>query len=246
MAGVMWYIHNEVVSCVYNDCQQVRRFGIDRIRRYKVSYKPTQPLVDAGMNFGIRYAFDSGVCTGPWVCEDQFNKYGYFLGCNKLSSGFPFPTWPVYYDGTWYSLPGSCPTKKYMDQSMECRADQPGGVCDAPNGNGTCTYHAEDAGFILLDDLEKLTNYTDFKLNGGEEFNQTLDVGVNMSFWDHMNSTEANAARVQAANDLFKAKYPGMPHDDDLPNPPCDFDKDKFFPDGLPTELNKNAVLGAR
>lgn len=241
MAGVMWYIHNEVVSCVYNDCQQVRRFGIDRIRRYKVSYRATQPLLDAGMHFGIRYAFDSGVCTGPWVCETQFAKYGYFVGCNKLTSGFPFPTWPVFYDGIWYSLPGSCASQKYMDQSMECRADQPGGFCEGtPNGTGTCTYHTEDAGYIFLDELVNLTNYTAFKEAGGEEFNQTLDVGINMTFWNHMNDTEANAKRVEAANDLFKKKYPNMPHDDDLRAPPCDFDKEKFFPDGLPTELNKN------
>jgi len=241
LGGLMWYMHNEVVSCVYDDCQQARRFGISRIMRYKVQTKAPEPLYKAGMNFGIRYAFDSGLCTGPWVCEDQFSKYGYFVGCNSLSSGFPFPTWPVYYPGTWFSFPGSCPTKKHDQQSMECREDQPGGKCDGPpTGTGTCTYSAEFSGEIQLDDLVGIVDYTAFKESGGQEFNLTLDEGVSMTFWNHMNNTDANAKRVKAANDLFKKKYPALPSDEEYQPPVCDFDKAKFFPDGLPTELNKN------
>mmetsp|Transcript_68035 Transcript_68035/g.142064 ORF Transcript_68035/g.142064 Transcript_68035/m.142064 type:complete len:559 (+) Transcript_68035:133-1809(+) len=240
LGGVMWYIHNEVVSCVYQDCDNVRRFGIDRIRRYKVQTKATQPLVDIGMNFGLRYAFDLGRCTGPWVCEDQFDKYGYFVGCNNLSSGFPFPTWDVYYAGIWYSLPGSCSNKKFMDESIECRLDEPGGMCKGtPTGNGTCTYSYEEAGVILLDDLVGLDNYTAFKEAGGEEYNATLDEGVNMTFWNGLNNTEANAARVKAVDQMFKEKYPDMPSNEELPPPTCDFNIKRFFPDGLPKELNK-------
>mmetsp|Transcript_40386 Transcript_40386/g.116062 ORF Transcript_40386/g.116062 Transcript_40386/m.116062 type:complete len:276 (+) Transcript_40386:1-828(+) len=242
LGGMMWYLHNEIVSCAYNDCDKVRRYGISRITRWKVYMKATQPLYKAGMNFGLRYAYDIGQCTGPWPCDDQFAKYGYFVGCNDLSAGFPFPDFPVYYNGTWYSLPGSCSEKVFTEQSMECRKDQPGGRCpknEKPTGKGTCTYSYEPAGEISLDELEGLdVSYEDFKAAGGMEYNKTTDVGVNMTFWNNLNNTEANAERVSAADALFKQKYPDMPSEAELPPPPCDFDLKKFFPDGTPTEEN--------
>mmetsp|Transcript_2320 Transcript_2320/g.5776 ORF Transcript_2320/g.5776 Transcript_2320/m.5776 type:complete len:422 (-) Transcript_2320:118-1383(-) len=242
LGGVMWYVHNEVVSCIYQDCDQVRRYGIDRIRRYKVQTRATEKLWKAGLNFGIRYAFDLGQCTGPWVCNDQFNKYGYFVGCNNLSSMFPFPNWPVYYSGAWYSLPGACSEMQYKGSTLDCQADQPGGLCTGtPTGQGNCTYSVEDAGEVLLNDLENITNYEAFKLDGGEEYNKTTDVGINMTFWNGINDTKANAKRVRVVDQMFKAKYPDMPSDAQMPPPKCDFDLKKFFPDGLPTELNPNA-----
>ena len=33
---------------------------------YKVQTRATQPLLDRGMNFGVRFAFDSGRCFKPW------------------------------------------------------------------------------------------------------------------------------------------------------------------------------------
>jgi len=239
LGGLMWYVHNEVVSCAYGDCQYVRRFGINRIVRYKVKTRATQPLHDAGMNFGIRYAYDHGQCTGPWKCETQFEKYGYFVGCNNITSGFPFPDWPVYYDGVWYSLPGACSSHVWEKQSLICEEDQPGGVCKGdPTGTGTCTYSVSPAGEIYIDELEGIDDYLAFKEDGGQEFNKTLDVGVNMTFWNGINDTAKNAERVRKASDLFTRKYPNMPRDEDMATPPCDFDKARFFPDGLPTEPN--------
>lgn len=241
LGGLMWYVHNEVVSCAYGDCEYVRRFGINRIVRYKVQTRAPQPLYDAGMNFGIRYAYDHGQCTGPWKCETQFEKYGYFVGCNNLSSGFPFPDWPVYYSGAWYSLPGPCSARKWEEQSVLCQIDQPGGYCQgAPTGTGTCTYSIVEAGQITIDELENIDSYRAFKEDGGQEYNKTLDEGVNMTFWNNINDTAKNAERVHKADLLFKQKYPSMASDEEMPAPECDFDKPLFFPDGLPTELNEN------
>mmetsp|Transcript_38089 Transcript_38089/g.115140 ORF Transcript_38089/g.115140 Transcript_38089/m.115140 type:complete len:431 (-) Transcript_38089:68-1360(-) len=243
LGGIMWYLHNEIVSCVYKDCSQVRRFGISRITRWKFQTRATEPLYKSGMNFGIRYAFDSGQCTGPWVCDDQFEKYGYFVGCNNLSSGFPFPTWQVYYSGAWFSLPGSCPQKTYSEQSLDCKADQPGGRCYGdvePTGTFNCTYSYTPAGEVSIDELEGIEDYKEFMDDGGEEYDAELDAGVNMTFWDGINDTKANAERVRLADALFKQKYPNDPSDAELPAPMCDFDRAKFFPDGDPTEENPN------
>eukprot|EP00429_Kryptoperidinium_foliaceum_P019836 CAMPEP_0176037966 /NCGR_PEP_ID=MMETSP0120_2-20121206/18812_1 /TAXON_ID=160619 /ORGANISM="Kryptoperidinium foliaceum, Strain CCMP 1326" /LENGTH=462 /DNA_ID=CAMNT_0017371357 /DNA_START=77 /DNA_END=1465 /DNA_ORIENTATION=- len=250
LGGMMWYLHNEIVSCIYDDCDQVRHFGIHRITRWKVKTRATTAMYKAGVNFGIRYAYDSGQCTGPWPCDDQFAKYGYFVGCNNLSSGFPFPDFPVYYSGAWYSLPGSCGENIYFEKTQDCSEDQPGGHCPNntdPTGQGTCTYSYEKAGEIFLDELEGLkTSYQEFKNDGGEEYNKETDVGVNMDFWNFLNNTEANAKRVKAADALFKRKYPDMPSDEEMPPPPCDFSLDKFFPDGLPTEENPALKRAAR
>lgn len=34
---------------------------------------------DEGMNFGTRVAFDLGMCTGPFNCDDWWAKYGYYV-----------------------------------------------------------------------------------------------------------------------------------------------------------------------
>ena len=63
-----------------------RKFGINRIVRFKVQYRAPQPLHEKGravcargfpcrgMDFGVRYAFDSGKCTGPGDCASDFDK----------------------------------------------------------------------------------------------------------------------------------------------------------------------------
>ena len=43
-----------------------------------------------------------------------------------------------------------------------------------------------------------------------------------------MKDPKANAARVKALDALFKEKFPGMPSDEDLPAPPCDFNQGRF------------------
>lgn len=74
LPGVLWYLHHEVVV------QAPRKFNIQSIARYKVQMKATAPLLRQRMNYGVRFAFDKGQATGPFVC-----------GRNKTNEGFPEP-----------------------------------------------------------------------------------------------------------------------------------------------------------
>eukprot|EP00913_Durusdinium_trenchii_P022270 g20924.t1 len=105
------------------------------------------------MNFGVRFAYDSAQCDGPWSCDLNYDRFGYFVGCNNLGS-FPFPTYDIHYPGAkWYALPGPCSSKTYQesdrsrprpDKDAKCIKEQPGGRCDGtPTGQGNCTYSIE-------------------------------------------------------------------------------------------------------
>lgn len=207
LPGVLWYLQNEVVVT------QARKFKITRILRYLVQTRATQPLANKGLNFGVRFAFDSGLCTGPYSCQQQWDKYGYFVGCNNLGD-FPYPTYQVpYQDGIWYSLPGQCPSRQFSTHNAECQSREPGGSCSGtPTGSGFCTYRWQTAGDIRLNELEG-------------------DKG--QSFWNNANDASACAARVAAAKALFLKKYPAYL---DLPDPRCDFDIGKFYDGGLPQD----------
>lgn len=201
LEGAMWYLQNEVVSGVYGAGM---KFGITRIRRIKIQMKATQPLLDEGMNFGVRVAFDSGQCTGP-NCDFDWKKYGFNVGCNNLGD-FPFPKYDTYYDGgIWYSLPGPCPSKTYLDKPAACRASEPGGRCASPSGSGDCTWSYEDAGEIGLEPL--YAGYSGYH-----------------EFWANPNDSAANAKKVSVARALFAEKY-----GDDPPVPACDFNFDQFY-----------------
>jgi len=224
LAGVMWYLHHEVVIT------SPRKFGIAKIARYKIKMRPPKPLFDAGMKFGVRFAFDIGRCTGPWYCGQMFQKYGYFVGCNKLGD-FPYPDFPTSYaKGIWYSLPGACPLKYLHRKDDRCTASQPGGRCSGvPTGTGTCTYDLEEAGEIDLDELLDIDDYDEFLTGGSREYDPLTDKGVGLSFWNGINDTNASALRVQKASALFSKKYPDDPEDEDMPSPECDFDFEKFY-----------------
>jgi len=228
IGGIMWYLHTDIAYC--KTCSNIRPYGIDRIARYKVQTKATQPLRLAGMNFGLTLSFEDGKCESLVDCDDTFAKYGYFVGCNSLSSGYPYPNYPVYYTGALYSLPGGCTAYEKDWKSLECRHDQPGGLCQGvPTGNGTCTWSYTEAGTVTLDELVGITNYTAFKESGGEEYDNSSDTGVHMTFWDGLHNLEANAARVKKLDALFKEKFPDMPSDKELPTPPCDFKQREFL-----------------
>eukprot|EP00931_Biecheleriopsis_adriatica_P102261 TRINITY_DN77253_c0_g1_i1.p1 TRINITY_DN77253_c0_g1~~TRINITY_DN77253_c0_g1_i1.p1 ORF type:complete len:481 (+),score=67.59 TRINITY_DN77253_c0_g1_i1:77-1519(+) len=236
-AGVMWYLHNEVVRWV------PRRFGIDRIIRFKVHYRAPQPLFDKGMNFGVRYAFDSGKCTGPGDCDKELGKYGNFVGCNLV---YDFPTYQFkdgkYYPSpTWYSFPGDCSDQDYHHQTQECKASKPGGACSGtPTGTGDCTYSFEPAGFVMLDDVVGLKDYQSFIHSGGREYvagfgvsqgicrhhHETCDKGIHLDFWDWKHSEKYNKKRVEKLLQTFKEKYPGQ---EDLPEVPCDFNNYHYY-----------------
>jgi len=202
LPGVMWYLQNEVVSGVYGPGN---KFGITRILRIKVQVRATQPLLDKGMNFGIRVAFDSGKCTGP-DCAMDWKDYGYNVGCNKLGD-WPFPTYDTHFEGgIWYSLPGSCPSRSYLhkDSNPACKINEPGGKCPGiPTGAGDCTWNYENAGELRLTEL-----YSE---------------STEKAFWAGDSDPE-NRRKVQVARDLLAAKYGPDP-----PVPPCDFEKAKIL-----------------
>mmetsp|Transcript_64410 Transcript_64410/g.168598 ORF Transcript_64410/g.168598 Transcript_64410/m.168598 type:complete len:442 (+) Transcript_64410:100-1425(+) len=224
LPGVLWYLHNEVVVT------SPRKFGIMQIKRYKIQTKAPKPLFDLGMNFGVRYAFDFGQCTGPWYCGQMFQKYGFFVGCNNLGD-FPFPTFEIYYDDAiWYSLPAACPLKSLNDHNQQCKEGWPGGRCSGtPTGTATCTWSLEDAGEIMIDDLEGIDDYDEFVEDKNREYDPFTDQGVGLSFWNGVNNTAANTARVRKAQAMFDEKYPDDPKVEQLPPPTCDFDFDKFY-----------------
>jgi len=226
LAGAMWYLHNEIVNN-----RGERRFHKTRIQRFKVTTQATQPLIDAGMNFGVRFAFDAGQCTGPWNCTEAFEKYGFFVGCNYVDQ-FPTQQWAgkVFYPrATWYSLPGKCSTRKHDEHTADCELDEPGGYCDKVTGAGNCTYSYEAAGEISIDELEGIENFDAFAQAGGWEYNNKTDKGVHMSFWDDKNSFAACKTRLARAERLFKEKYVGQDFQDDLPGVSCDFDSKRFY-----------------
>lgn len=202
LAGAMWYVQNEVVSGAYGTTD---KFGISRIMRLRVRVRPTQPLLDKGMNFGVRVAFDSGKCTGP-SCEYDWSTYGYNVGCNNLGD-YPFPEYNTHYTGgIWYSLPGRCPSLSYLSKAddSQCALSEPGGKCSGvPTGAGDCTWNYEPAGEIRLAELYNASSME--------------------AFWADPDDETANARKVQTARNLFESKY-----GQDPPVPACDFDLQRF------------------
>eukprot|EP00438_Fugacium_kawagutii_P015918 Skav217899 [mRNA] locus=scaffold795:41368:50503:+ [translate_table: standard] len=167
LPGVMWYLHNEVVW------QTPRKFNISRVYRHKIMVRATQPLLDLGMNFGVRFAYDAAQCTGPWNCDNYFEKYGYFVGCNNLGM-FPFPTYKIYYDDAkpepwsfeeWFTLPGTCSSNAFEERS---------------NRLSTRDSVEHD---LSVDEIEGISDYAAFIKAGNEEFNKTADKGVGLTFW---------------------------------------------------------------
>jgi len=223
LAGIMWYLHNEIVNN-----KGTRRFGKTRIQRFKVTMKATQPLVDARMVFGVRLAFDRGLCTGPFNCDLAFQKYGFFVGCNFVRE-FPTQQWKnkvFYSDAIWYSLPGKCSSKSFDKHSMECELQSPGGSCMYPSGEGNCTYHYEEAGMVTIDELEGISDFKAFAAAGGWEYNNQTDRGVHMTFWDDKYNRQACDDRVRRGLEAFARKYPYAPA---YEAPQCDFDAVRFY-----------------
>jgi len=231
LAGAMWYLHNEIVVA-----RGKRRYHKTRIQRFKVKTKATQPLADIGRNFGVRYAFDGGQCTGPWDCQPQFKNFGYFVGCNSVED-FPTSQWRgknFYPNAVWYSLPGKCSSKRWNRHTEKCELEEPGGACDEPTGQGNCTYSYESAGEISIDDLEGIDSFENFSAAGGWEYNNHTDRGVHMTFWDDKYNQTACESRLAVARDLFRQQYPADPDYAELPDPPCDFSYYAFYEGDYP------------
>jgi hypothetical protein len=230
IGGVLWYLHNEVIATV------PRTFDIKRIVRFKVSVTAPDSLADIGMDFGVRFAYDSQMCTGagPWngegSCDPYYERYGNFVGCNLLGR-YPFPMasqgFPVHYQGSkWYSLPKE-------------------GACDcdgcAPTGAEDCIYSYNWAGDIQLDDLSGTDDYYGtWRWWGKKEYDMESDSSWN-GFWNEKFNDDKCAERVQALDWLFREMHPDLPSDADMPSPDCDFDCSAFYEsfEGPPDECNQ-------
>jgi len=145
LAGALWYLHNEIITQLAGGIRAplcTRRFGKTRLQRFKFTYKPTEPLVKRGLNFGVRSAFDFGENTGDGCTNnayhdrrhgnEQYKKFGYIVGCQILgnSDQCNFPGCPKdanaagctpgkkdeagmpYPGALWFSVPGYCPERK--------------------------------------------------------------------------------------------------------------------------------------
>eukprot|EP00928_Gymnodinium_smaydae_P063633 TRINITY_DN47153_c0_g1_i1.p1 TRINITY_DN47153_c0_g1~~TRINITY_DN47153_c0_g1_i1.p1 ORF type:complete len:747 (+),score=125.56 TRINITY_DN47153_c0_g1_i1:91-2241(+) len=203
LAGVLWYLHNEIlVSCP-------RRYNISKIKRFRVTMKPTQQLYFATKrNFGPYSAFDYGKCTAP-DCDQAWGKYGYVVGCQQLSTSVaaysPNPT--------LYSLPGACPDAVWPDKTQACKEQQVGGACAsaAEVGTGACTYHAEPAGEVDISELAGISDYDDFCARGNSEYVPDWDAGRGATFWDRKMDPRRCAERIEALQTRFRTQFGTMP-----------------------------------
>jgi len=236
LAGVMWYLQREVVG------SRPRKFHIERILRYKVTMKNTDDYFKAfHKQFGPFVAFDEGSAKGR---SETWEKYGFVVGCQlvdpdiysyvpreEMQPGCYPKDSSLCRSGKWYSLPGPCPEEKVDGKTPDCLAKWPGGGCQSAvvTGAHDCTYWAEFAGQIFLDDLEGIDDYNTWWItknskggtipNENIEYSPHLDKGIGMDFWDEGHSVEAGRKRMDAVAKLFKEKFPAMPAT--LPEPPC-------------------------
>jgi len=202
LIGAVWYLQNEIVSGKWGPGV---RFNVTRILRFKIQMRATQALLDRGMNFGVRVAFDSGKCTGP-ACDYMWSTFGYNIGCNKFESRYPWPNFQTHYrGGVWYSFPGACPSRYWSEVDAECESQEAGGMCDGvPTGNSTCTWNYEPAGEVRLEELYENSSSSDF--------------------WAQPEDEAANEQKVNSVQALFEDKYGADPE-----APPCDFRHHKFY-----------------
>lgn len=230
-AGVVWYIHNEVVArkqtCPGTGSPSGRHYDINRVLRYKVTVHNTQEVFDhppGHRQIGHFTQFDGGRCTEP-TPEDcpkvNWEPYGYMVGCQKQAFQKYYAN-PEEYGCYWYSLPGACPSMTHTDKTKACMESEPGGRCAAPDGSRTCTWTYEDAGEVLLDDLSGIKDLKAFCDAGNYEYDDATDSGKGTTFWnDKLNATRGKE-RVLKLLQLFASNYPTNQSALELPDPVCD------------------------
>lgn len=119
-------MHNEIVGA------PSRKYGIDRIRRYKIKMRPVVEFWNVHHTyFGPFMAYDMARCQTP-SCKDVYGAYGYILGCQAVTpgrSGYEAMEDTMSEKACyapdisckspmWYSLPGACPLKKISAQAV--------------------------------------------------------------------------------------------------------------------------------
>eukprot|EP00931_Biecheleriopsis_adriatica_P093253 TRINITY_DN669_c1_g3_i1.p1 TRINITY_DN669_c1_g3~~TRINITY_DN669_c1_g3_i1.p1 ORF type:complete len:697 (-),score=212.99 TRINITY_DN669_c1_g3_i1:53-1888(-) len=209
-SGVMWYLHNEVV----NKCP--RKLNISRVLRYNVTvYNPVEVFQLLKGQFGHFVQFQEGNCTVP-SCDKWWHKYGYMVGCQSQPARF------AYQNSDFYSLPGPCPGQPVRQKTEACKAAEPGGMCASPNGTSTCTWRADLAGEVTLNELSGIQGGIDaFCASGKREYDPSTDKGQGTEFWDDKLNSSRNDQRVMKLLALFAHKYPDV-NALSLPAPLCD------------------------
>eukprot|EP00928_Gymnodinium_smaydae_P020265 TRINITY_DN17837_c0_g1_i1.p1 TRINITY_DN17837_c0_g1~~TRINITY_DN17837_c0_g1_i1.p1 ORF type:complete len:710 (-),score=60.46 TRINITY_DN17837_c0_g1_i1:90-2219(-) len=193
LAGVMWYLHNEVVT----SCP--RKNQITRVLRYRLTMMNTESLYTPAPHaqFGPYHGFKAGVCAAS-TCGEDVAKFGYTVGCQVLPDDIAsYRPSPV-----WYSLPKE-------------------GFCEDPTGAANCTWHWEPAGEVRIDDLSGIEDYALFCEEANKEYSPDTDHGVGTMFWDSKADPERCADRLHTLARLFQMKYPGFRSFPDEPR--CDW-----------------------
>mmetsp|Transcript_59663 Transcript_59663/g.106050 ORF Transcript_59663/g.106050 Transcript_59663/m.106050 type:complete len:480 (-) Transcript_59663:68-1507(-) len=211
LTGLLWYLHNEIIT----HCP--RKYGIDRIQRFLVKAKAPAKLYSTGYNFDSYVVFEHGKCQDKNCAAEHWDKYGYNIGCRDVDVDEQTASYPK---PVWYSVPGSCPSKDDSSRTADCKAAQPGGQCDFPNGTETCTFSLQDAGQIFLDEISAIPDYNVFCANGNYEYDIVSDSGIGNSFWNSRLSRSACTKRISQVHHLFEKAYPNMPRS--IGGSPCD------------------------
>lgn len=260
--GALWYLHNEMVQdCRYDGVPGARRWNSTRILRAKMSMKAPQPLADRGMNFGHYCSFNSGECTGPHQhgydglgtgenSKPEWENFGFHVGCTVLGD-YPYEAYESgkrYPNPVWYSLPGPCPTRRFAEQTAQCAAEVPGGLCDKVTGQGNCTFSVEEAGEVDIDELVGIKplwpDRASFCRAGcvegeGQQAANQVPFGPKdnlgalvrkkcITWWHNIWNPIENAYRVSRLLAMFHKKYPNMPTEEELPPPTCDFHRGDY------------------
>lgn len=211
LPGVLYYLHAWVLPkqrCGY-------LYNISRIMRFIVTMRATQQVYYPNLvEFLPWVPCDSGRCAGTYNWQTGWNP-----GCQIMvgpdNADFAYPV------GVWYSFPGSCPSMKVGDKTPQCRAQEPGGHCEHPNGNVDCTWRLHFAGEVRLDDLcPGALNTPAWCQDGSTVYNIQEDRGYGCSFWDDRGNINLGQDRVQFVKELFEKKYPYSPKYDE---PECPF-----------------------
>lgn len=240
LAGVMWYLHKEVIASV------PRKYNVTRILRYLVTVKNPretfnheQYLFNAGETNGKQFgpfgAFDNARCTATH-CRDELQEFGNAVGCQAVETGYynyqrqapvnycePEDS-PECVSGTWYSLVGACPLESLYKKTDECKQQYPSPRCADPDGTSQCTYAVRYAGQVSLDEFVGIPDYEKWWQNGTAptgniEYEVNSDRGNGTNFWNGRLSQRRCSNRMQKVLDLFGQRYPSLPKD--LPDPPC-------------------------
>lgn len=244
LAGVLWYLHNEIVG--FPDKEHgIRHFGITRIIRFKVTVlNPPDFWQTHQVKWGPFTAFGAGKCSVP-NCESIWRKYGGLVGCqtaDKKVAAYEskWQTMPTGVNGCtkcnaplWFSLPGPCPAHEYGAKPADCIWDSPGGECGKGaevTGAKDCTYTTKWYGEVTLDEMLNFTTpdgmRTDFKgftEQGGQEYDKLTDRGTFTTFWDGILNKTNNDWRMDTVRWWFGHKYPNYPLEMGEKDVKCDF-----------------------